>query len=131
MSLPLVSVITPCYRQAEFLATALRSVFAQSYPATEAVVVNDGSDDNTEAVVSRFGDRVRYNWQPNAGLSAARNAGIAAARGQYLLFLDSDDCLHPDAISWLVEAANGREDVLCVMGWRLFERDGEFAGPRG
>jgi glycosyltransferase involved in cell wall biosynthesis len=125
MALPLVSVITPCYRQARFLAAALESVRAQSYPAIESIVVNDGSDDDTEAVAARFADGTRYIWQPNAGLSSARNTGIAAARGDYFLFLDSDDCLHPDAVSWLADAAHGRDDVLCVMGFRRFERDGE------
>jgi glycosyltransferase involved in cell wall biosynthesis len=128
--LPLVSVITPCYRQAHFLNATLKSVFSQSYPALESIVINDGSDDDTEAVARQFGDKVRYIWQTNAGLSAARNTGIAAARGKYLLFLDSDDILHPDAVSWLIEAANPRENVLCVMRYKFFEHEGEFVSPR-
>src|SRR6516164_9832221 len=96
---PLVSVIIPCYRQARYLPEAIDSILGQSYPAVEAVVVNDGSDDDTEAVARRYGDRVRYAWRPNGGISAARNWGIAHARGAYLKFLDADDYLHPDQVA--------------------------------
>jgi glycosyltransferase involved in cell wall biosynthesis len=127
--LPLVSVIIPCFRQAHFLGAALRSVLSQSYANIQPIVVNDGSDDDTDQVVMRFGDRICYLKQCNKGLPAARNTGIANAEGMYLLFLDADDCLHPDAISCLVEAARGREEVLCVMGNRCFEHDGDFESP--
>jgi glycosyltransferase involved in cell wall biosynthesis len=120
---PLVSVIIPCYRQARYLPEAIDSVLGQSYPAVEAVVVNDGSDDDTEAVARRYGDRVRYAWRPNGGISAARNWGIAHARGAYLKFLDADDYLHPDQVAWQVAAAGGRDDVVSFTGVRLF-RDG-------
>jgi glycosyltransferase involved in cell wall biosynthesis len=117
---PLVSVIVPCFRQAHFLPEALASVFAQTHPAVEAVVVNDGSDDDTDAVARGYGSRIVYVSQKNAGLPAARNAGIEAASGKYLLCLDADDLLHERAIEWLVAAADGRDDVLAVCGWRKF-----------
>lgn len=120
MSLPIVSVIIPCYRQAHYLPAALESVFAQTYLSVEIVVVNDGSDDDTEVVARRYADRIRYVWKPNGGLSSARNAGIAAATGDYLLFLDADDLLHPDAISRLIEAVQHRPDRICLMGSKLF-----------
>jgi glycosyltransferase involved in cell wall biosynthesis len=120
---PVVSVITPCFRQGHFLADAIESVLAQSYRPVEMVVVNDGSDDNTEEVARRYGDRIRYVWQKNSGLPAARNAGIREARGDYFLFLDSDDLLHPEAISWLVEAIRGHEMAVGVMGVRVFTTD--------
>jgi glycosyltransferase involved in cell wall biosynthesis len=120
MSAPLVSVVIPCYRQARFLPEALACVFAQTHPAVEAVVVNDGSDDDTEDVARGFLPRIRYVWQNNAGLPAARNAGIEVATGKYLLFLDADDLIHERALEWLVAAANGREDVIAVCGWRKF-----------
>jgi glycosyltransferase involved in cell wall biosynthesis len=72
--------------------------------------------------VARAGGVV-YIKQANAGLCAARNAGIAAASGKYFLFLDADDLLAPEALAWLIEAMDGRSDRLCVMGYRLFERD--------
>ncbi len=123
MSAPLVSVVIPCYRQGHLLPEALASVFAQTHPAVEAVVVNDGSDDNTDEVARGYLPRVRYVSQNNAGLPAARNAGIQVATGQYLLFLDADDLLHERAVEWLVAATNGREDVLAVCGWRKFTTD--------
>lgn len=120
MTAPLVSVVIPCFRQAHFLPDALASVFAQTHPAVEAVVVNDGSDDNTDEVARSYGSRIKYVSQKNAGLPTARNAGIEAATGKYLLFLDADDLLHERAIEWLVSATDGREDVLAVCGWRKF-----------
>jgi len=123
VSAPLVSVVIPCFRQAHFLPAALASVFAQTHPAVEAVVVNDGSDDATDAVARGFLPRIRYVAQANAGLSAARNAGIGAATGEYLLFLDADDLLHARAIEWLVGAAAGRGAALAVCGWRKFATD--------
>jgi glycosyltransferase involved in cell wall biosynthesis len=123
MSNPLVSIIIPCYRQAHFLGTAIQSALAQSYRDIEIIVVNDGSDDDTEAVARSFGERIRYHRQPNLGLPAARNAAVSLSTGKYIHCLDADDRLAPDAITWLVEASQGREDVLCVMGARAFERD--------
>src|SRR5262249_50697164 len=121
---PLVSVIIPCYKQARYLPEAIDSVLAQIYPNVEVIVVNDGSPDNTEAVASRYGDRIRYVWRPNGGISAARNTGIANMRGLYVKFLDSDDYLHPEQIAWQMEALAGREDAVSFTGCRLF-RDGQ------
>jgi GT2 family glycosyltransferase len=118
-----VSVIIPCFRQGHFLRSSVESVLRQSHQSVEAVVVNDGSDDNTDQVARSFGDRILYISKPNGGLPSARNAGIAAATGEYVLFLDADDMLHEDALAWLVEAMAGRHDHLAFMGWRLFEND--------
>lgn len=123
MTPPVVSIVIPCYRQGHFLAGAIDAALDQSYPRVEVVVVNDGSDDETDAVAGRYAGRIRYVRQHNQGLSAARNAGVAAATGQYLLVLDSDDLLHPDAVAWLVEAADGRDEILCVAGFRRFDAD--------
>ncbi|WP_051243277.1 glycosyltransferase [Azohydromonas australica] len=88
---PLVSAIIPAYNSERFLPLAITSVLAQTYAPMECIVVDDGSSDGTARVVASFGDRVRYIHQTNAGASAARNTGIAAARGEYIAFLDSDD----------------------------------------
>jgi glycosyltransferase involved in cell wall biosynthesis len=120
MSSDSVSIIIPCYRQAHFLGQTIESALAQDHRPTEVIVINDGSDDDTEKVARGFGDKIQYHWQPNAGLPAARNKGISLASGKYLLFLDSDDLLHPHAVKWLVDAAQNREDVLCVMGFTRF-----------
>jgi glycosyltransferase involved in cell wall biosynthesis len=98
-------VITPCYNQGHFLAEAIDSVLGQTYPGVEHIVVDDGSTDQTSAVASRYGDRIRYIRKENGGLSAARNTGILAAAGEFVLFMDSDDYLRPDALEHHMEAA--------------------------
>ena len=123
MTQPLVSVIIPCYRQARYLPGAIESALKQSHPSIEILVVNDGSDDDTEAVAMRYADHIRYIHQPNGGVSRARNAGIKAAKGKYLLFLDADDLLHPEAVGWLMDAMQNREERVCVMGFRKFQTD--------
>lgn len=123
MSAVTVSVITPCYRQAHFLPAAIDSVLAQTCPAVEMVVVNDGSDDDTDAVAAQHGTRIRYLKKTNGGQSSARNLGLKEARGEFVLFLDADDLLHPEALGWLVAAARERPKPLCVMGCRAFHDD--------
>jgi glycosyltransferase involved in cell wall biosynthesis len=120
---PLVSVIIPCFKQANYLPLSIDSVLAQTYPNVEAIVVNDGSPDDTEAVARRYGERIRYVWRPNGGISAARNTGITESRGAYLKFLDSDDLLHPEQIAWQMDALRGRDNAVSFTGCRLF-RDG-------
>jgi glycosyltransferase involved in cell wall biosynthesis len=94
----LVSVIIPCYNQARFLGEAIESVLSQTYPHFEVVVVDDGSTDNTSEVASRYAG-VRCIRQENQGLAGARNTGIRHSRGGYLVFLDADDRLLPDAVA--------------------------------
>jgi len=130
MATPLVSIITPCYRQAHFLPEALDSIFGQTYQAIEPIVINDGSDDDTEAVIERYRNRIRYIAQVNKGLPAARNAALSVATGKYLFCLDADDSIHPKALQWLVEAAQDREDVLCVQGTMFFQGDSEYLAVR-
>ena len=120
----LVSVIIPCYKQAEYLAAAVDSALAQTYAPVEVIVVNDGSPDDAEKVALSFGDRIVYIHKANGGLSAARNTAVARARGQYFKFLDSDDYLHPEHIAWQMEAMAGREDCASLTATRLF-RDGK------
>jgi len=87
-----VSVIIPTYNRRELVQRALRSVLAQTRRVDEVIVVDDGSTDGTgEALAAAFGDRIVYLRQSNAGVSAARNRGLALARGRYLALLDSDD----------------------------------------
>lgn len=92
-----VSIIIPCYKQAQFLPDAIESCLAQTYKDVEIIVVNDGSPDNTSEVVKKY-KGVKLIEQPNKGLSAARNAGIRACAGGWIITLDADDKIHPEFI---------------------------------
>lgn len=98
LRLPLVSVIITCYNQGKFLADAVASAKKQTYPDIEILVVDDGSTDDTRLLAASFAG-VRYFYQPNAGLSAARNHGVAHSNGAFVVFLDADDVLYPDAVN--------------------------------
>jgi hypothetical protein len=93
----LVSVVIPCFNHGHFLAEAIESVLAQTHSPVEVIVVNDGSTDNTSEVAALY-PQVRYLWQPNAGLSAARNTGLKSSRGKFICFLDADDLLYPGGL---------------------------------
>jgi glycosyltransferase involved in cell wall biosynthesis len=121
-----VSVIIPCFNQGRFLAEALDSVRSQTLPATNIILVDDGSTDDTAAVVRRYPE-VRYVRQPNRGLAAARNAGLARSSGDFIVFLDADDRLKPEALEV------GRRELLahpeCVLVWGHCVRISEHGQP--
>src|SRR5512132_248706 len=97
---PLVSVIVPAYNAGSTIAEAVESALAQTYRPLEVVVVDDGStDDTAEVVAERFEDRVHIISAPHRGRGAARNTGLATARGAYIQFLDADDVLAPAKIA--------------------------------
>jgi hypothetical protein len=110
-----VTVVIPCFNHGSWLGEAIASVRAQVYGPIETIVVDDGSTDKT-AAVSAAHPEVRYIWQSNQGLSAARNAGLAAATGNFVCFLDADDVLRPDAIARGVEALEANESWAFVYG---------------
>lgn len=97
-ALPLVSVVIPVYNGQRHLRQALDSVFAQTYPSLEVIAVNDGSTDGSAEILAGYGDRLVVIDQANAGVGAARNAGIAGARGELVAFLDQDDWWQPEKI---------------------------------
>jgi hypothetical protein len=99
-ALPTISVVIAVYTGAETIRRAIDSVLAQTFAACELIVVDDGSTDETAAIVGQFGERVRLLRQGNAGVAAARNAGAAAARGDWLAFLDADDWYYPERLRW-------------------------------
>ena len=112
-----VSAIIPTYNRRELVVRAIDSALAQTRRVDEIVVVDDGSTDGTEAVLhERYGDRIRYVHQANAGVSAARNHGMAIAQGRYFALLDSDDEWLPEKTARQVEWMQAHPDfgmVLC------------------
>jgi len=111
----LVSVVIPCFNHARFLADALDSVRAQTWPHVEAIVVDDGSTDDPTSVVSRYPD-VRYIRQSNRGLSEARNVGWRASGGSVVIFLDADDVLTPRAATAAVEQLGSYPEAMLAFG---------------
>src|SRR5262249_11174136 len=93
-AMPKVSVLIPTYNRRDFVREAIASVLAQTYRDFELLVIDDGSDDDTATIVQEF-DGVRYVFQPNRGVSAARNCGMTLSTGALLAFLDSDDLWQP------------------------------------
>jgi len=130
---PLVTVVIPCYRQVRYLAEAIESAEAQTEQPVQVIVVDDGSPDGTAELASQYPD-VELIRQSNQGLTAARNAGLAAARGAFVAFLDADDRLVPAALSaGLAALATAPEAIMAAGRCRLIDADGgpiEHAGPR-
>ncbi|MGI4885364.1 MAG: glycosyltransferase [Janthinobacterium lividum] len=114
---PLVSVIIPCYNYGSYVCDAIDSVISQTYANWELIIINDGSLDNTEDVVmpyTKHDNRIRYHYQPNKGLSAARNTGLALTTGEYIQLLDADDYLAPEKLRLQVEVLNNNPAVDLV-----------------
>lgn len=116
--MPKVSVIIPAYNAAETIGRTIQSVLRQTFRDFEIVVIDDGSTDDTAARVAALGDpRIHLRSYENARLPAARNRGIAAARGEYLAFLDADDLWAETKIQTHVEVLEQRPDVGVVYSW--------------
>jgi glycosyltransferase involved in cell wall biosynthesis len=116
-SKPLVSAVIPAYQAAAYVRDAVESVLQQTYRPLECIVVDDGSTDATPQVADDFGDEVRLVRQENRGVSAARNRGVREARGEFLAFLDADDCWLPARIEQQMEVFERRpklEAVVCA-----------------
>lgn len=112
---PLVSIVIPCFNAERYVAEAVESALAQTHPRTEVIVVDDGSTDATTDVLRRFAGRVRRERQANAGPAAARNRGLALARGEFVQFLDADDLLLPTKVEACLAAFTPDTDlVLCA-----------------
>ncbi|MEG4574577.1 amino acid adenylation domain-containing protein [Microcoleus sp. N3A4] len=123
-----VSVVIPSYNSAQFLPEAIESVLEQSYPPFEVIVVDDGSTDDTKEICDRY-PKVTYVYQKNQGVAAARNTGLRVSTGEYILFLDSDDCLLPEAIEIGVKHINALPEVGFVFGRYFFysiQADGSY-----
>lgn len=112
--LPLVSIVTPTYNQAEYLEETIQSVLSQTYKNIEYIVLDDGSTDNTQEVLSRFNGRIRCKSHSNVGQAKTLNRGWAMSRGSILGYLSSDDLLNPNAIERLVETFIQQPEVPVV-----------------
>lgn len=124
-SRPLVSIIVPAYNAAAWLAETLESAFAQTWPAIEVIVVDDGSTDGTREIAERYAGRgIRIVSQENQGLSGARNSGLAVARGEYIQFLDADDLISPDKVEHQVRRLQREpRDAVATGRWGRFRQD--------
>ena len=99
MATPQFSVIITCHNQRKFIADAVQSAISQIYESREVIVVDDASSDGSDSVLKSYGEMIRLiSLERNQGASEARNAGTAAARGNYLVYLDGDDLLKPWAL---------------------------------
>lgn len=118
----LVSVVIPAFNAESFIGDALQSVRVQKHRPLEVIVVDDGSTDNTEAVVrsaaeqTSVGFEIRYLRQKNGGPSSARNTGIKAARGTWIAFLDADDIWIEDKLSLQMDYLKAHDDVTLIFG---------------
>lgn len=116
MTEPFITIITPSYNQAQFVAETIRSVLSQDYAAIEYRVVNDGSSDNTDEVIRGVVvDSIKYLSQSNRGQSRTLNEQWSNSDGKYLAYLSSDDLLDPSAISKAVAILEADDGVVCVF----------------
>ena len=116
--MPQITVVIPAYNSMQYLPATLESVFQQTFVDFEIVVVNDGSTDNTQEYVSSLTDsRLKIVFQENKGLAAARNIGIAHARGEYIAFLDADDLWESTKLEKQLRILDNNPEVGVVYTW--------------
>ena len=115
MSTPLVSVVIPFYDSASYLGQAIESVLAQTHPAVEIVLVDDGSTDAGPEIAAGYARRATLIRQANAGVGPARNAGVAVTRGPLIAFLDADDLWEPEKLALQVAALDADRDIDGVI----------------
>jgi glycosyltransferase involved in cell wall biosynthesis len=123
--LPWVTIVTPTYNQSAYLAETIDSVLAQDYPRLEYIVLDDGSTDDTPAVLARYDGKIQHQRHDNIGQSSTLNRGWAMARGSLIGYLSSDDLLEPGAISHLVTALQTHPDAVVAYGdFKLIDAKG-------
>jgi len=125
-----VSIITPVFNQADYLAATIESVLAQNYQSLEYIVIDDGSSDDSLAIAQRYAaahpGRLTVLSQPNSGQAATLNRGWGLARGEVLAYLSSDDCLCPEAVSTMVKAlADHPAAVVAYCDFWLIDAKGQ------
>jgi glycosyltransferase involved in cell wall biosynthesis len=122
--LPLISVVIPTWNRVGYLREAIASVLGQDYPHRELIVVDDGSTDATPQLLAEYGDQLTVVRQPNRGIAAARNAGVARAHGSFLAFLDDDDLWLSDKLSRQMQRFRAQPSIAVVHG-----HTEQFASP--
>ena len=125
MTSPLVSIIVSCYNSERYIADTLKSLIFQTYKNIEIIIINDGSTDNSEAIIKSFNDeRIIYFKQDNKGQCAALNFGFAQSNGKFVKFYDSDDILDANVIEGQVNALVEKDDTcISFIEWRRFYKD--------
>ena len=130
--MPPVSVIIPTHNRRDFVREAIASVLAQTYQDFEIIVVDDGSDDDTHAVVEEFSRAspvVQYVLQSNQGVSAARNHGVTLSHGQFLAFLDSDDVWQPAKLERQIAFFTAHPEAFICQTEEIWLRNGVWVNP--
>lgn len=127
--MPAVTVIIPTFNREQFLKEAVDSVLSQTYQDFELVVVDDGSTDQTKKMIQNYGQRLIYIFQENRGVSAARNRGIAEAKGEFISFLDSDDLWKKDKLSMQVDLMKRRKEIMLSFTDEIWIRKGVRVNP--
>lgn len=124
---PQVTIIIPCYNCERYIEEAVNSILVQTYKNYEIIVINDGSTDDTSACLASYNNQVRYVYQSNQGVSAARNRGIELAQGKLVAFLDADDYFLPDKLEAQVAAFEADPDLGIVhSGWCRVDHNGNW-----
>ena len=124
---PLVSIVIPVYNGANYVSEAIESALKQTYKNIEIIVVNDGSTDNTEKIVKKYGDKIRYFYKENGGVASALNLGIKNMKGEYFSWLSHDDIYYPNKIERQIEELkNIDKDNILYSGFELINDKSEF-----
>jgi len=126
--LPKVSILIPCYNAEQWIAQAIESALAQTYPNKEVIVVDDGSTDGSLAVIKTFSDRIHWETQPNQGGNITRNRLLELSTGKWLQYLDSDDYLLPEKIEQQINflSQQPEADIICSPATGEFIQDGKI-----
>ncbi len=125
-----ISVIITTYNRKAYIERAVRSVLKQTRPADEILIIDDGSDDGTRELVQREYPEIRYHWQENLGISAARNEGIKRSDGEWIAFLDCDDEWLPSKLEKQIAALSTSPDYRICHTNEIWIRNGRRVNPK-
>jgi len=127
----LISILIPCYNAEGWVAQAIESALAQTWPEKEVVVVDDGSTDDSLEIIKRFGDRISWETGPNRGGNRARNRLLALAQGEWLQYVDADDYLLPDKVASQMEFLTAHPEIDIVFSRMIQETHSDTGVEQG